>query len=168
MSNERIVRRNEKVSFMDIGNGEFKRMKYFTAFEEEKNSEEYSRKYTDESFERVDVVGISSGVSFTLDQRLNDPVHEVIVDIFDKDKLGEDSIVTIVSVDFTKELETEGPGKTFEAKKRTFSLIPGSEGGQAEAYSYSGTLRTQSETEYGVAIFTEDKPNSQLENCTFE
>lgn len=168
MNNKRFVRRNEKVNFMEVAKGEFNRMKFFTAMGEEKNPMEYSRQYVDEAYERVDVVGISSGVSFSMDQRTNDEVHEIIVDIFENEKLGDDATVTILSVDFTKPIELTEDGTAYKAKKRDFSVIPGSEGGEAEVYSYEGTLRAKGATIDGFAIFDSDAPIDELETCTFQ
>lgn len=167
MSNKRFVRRNEKVNFMEVNKGEFSRMKFFTAMGEEKNPMEYSRQYVDEAYERVDVVGISSGVSFSMDQRTNDEVHEIIVDIFENEKLGDDATVTILSVDFTKPVELD-EGVAYKAKKRDFSVIPGSEGGEAEVYSYEGTFRAKGATVDGIAIFDNDAPTDELEKCIFQ
>lgn len=169
METQRFVRRSEKVNFMKTSDDTYNRMKFFTAMEEEKNPLEYSRQYVDESFERVDVTGISSGVSFSMDERTNDPVHEVIVDIFENEKLGSDATVTILSVNFTKEVPVEegDSGVAYEAKERVFSLIPESEGGESEVYTYSGTLRAQGSTKHGIAVFAEEAPTDQLEECTF-
>lgn len=167
MAERRFVRRDEKVSFMDIGDGVYRRMKFFTAMGEDKNPIEHTRRYTDESFERVDVVGISAGISFSMDQRLGDPVHEIIVDIFDNEKLGDDASIRILSVDFTKPIESEDLTIGYAAKRRDFSLIPGSEGGDAEAYSYEGSLRVKGETDNGEAVFTLDAPIGHLEECSF-
>ena len=169
MEKQRFVRRSEKVNFMKTGENAYNRMKFFTAMEEEKNPLEYSRQYVDESFERVDVTGISSGVSFSMDERTNDPVHDVIVDIFENEKLGSDATITILSVNFTKEVPVEEgeEGVAYEAKERVFSLIPESEGGEAEVYTYSGTLRAQGSTKQGTAVFAKDAPADQLDECTF-
>lgn len=169
MSNRRFVRRSEKVNFMELEDGSFARMKNFTSMGEDKNAEEYSRVYVDEDFETVDVTGISTGVSFSMDQSINDPVHEVIVSIFDEEKLGSDSSVTIVSVDFTQKIVDELEGVAYKAKRREFSLIPESEGTEDQAYSYDGTFRVKGVTEHGKAIFEVDKPISLLNEFeTFE
>lgn len=168
MNKKRFVRRNEKVNFMEVTTGEFNRMKFFTAMGEEKNPMEYSRQYVDEAYERVDVVGISSGVSFSMDQRTNDEVHEIIVDIFENEKLGDDATVTILSIDFTKSIDIDSAVTAYKAKKRDFSVIPGSEGGEAEVYSYEGTLRAKGATIDGFAVFDSNEPVDELETCTFQ
>lgn len=168
MNKKRFIRRNEKVNFMEVATGEFNRMKFFTSMGEEKNPMEYNRQYVDESYERVDVVGISSGVSFSMDQRTNDELHEIIVDIFENEKLGDDATVTILSVDFTKSVELTEDGAAYKAKKRDFSVIPGSEGGEAEVYSYEGTFRAKGATIDGFAIFDSNEPVDELETCAFQ
>lgn len=168
MSEKRFVRRSERVNFMQTDEDTYSRMKFFTAMSEEKNPIEYSRQYVDEAYERVDVVGISTGVSFSMDGRTNDEVHKIVIDIFEKEKLGDDASVTILSVDFTKEVEDVEGGVGYEAKKREFSVIPESEGGDAEVYSYEGSLRAKGTTVKGVAIFAEDTPIGNLEECSFE
>lgn len=167
MAQQKFIRRSQKVNFMKIAEGGFARMKFFTAMAEDKNATEYSRKYVDENFERVDVTGISSSVSFAMDERSNDDVHDVIVDIFENERLGDDATVEILSVNFSRPVDGETESLVYEAKLRSFNVIPDSEGGDAEVYSYSGTLRAQGQTKVGYAIFADAGNTESLEKCTF-
>lgn len=161
---KRFVRRSEKVNFLKVDT-EYVRMKNFKSMGSEKNPIEYTRQYIDEPFEVTDIVGLSPSIAWEMDQRLNDPAHELIVDIIDNEKLGDDASVTILSVDFTKPVGTDGT--EFEAKERNFSLIAGSEGGELEAYTYDGTFRAKGSTVSGVATFATAGPINELESCTF-
>ena len=145
---------------MDTAEGTFNRMKGFTALSTSKNPIEYTRKYVDETFETTDVVGMSTSMDWTMDQLKDDPVHDKIVDIIDSEKIGDDAVVTLLTVDFTQEGTTAG---TFKEKKRTFTLIPGTEGDGAEAYTYSGTFRVKSEKVDGEVTSIDNFKTS----CTF-
>lgn len=151
--------RSSKVAFMEVENGTFYRMKGFTALSTNRNPKEYTRQYVDEPFETTDVVAISTSMEFTFDQMQNDPVHEKMVDIIDGEKIGDDAVVTIVVVDFTRQGATTG---SYKAVKRDFVLIPGTEGDSVDAYTYSGTLRAKGEKVEGEATSTDG-----WKTCTF-
>ena len=155
----KLVKRADKVMFMEVEN-EFNRMKGFTALSTNKNAREYNRQYVDDPFETSDVVAISTSTEFTLDQSLGDPVHEKMVAIIDGEKLGDEAVVTLLLVDFTKKGSTEN---SFKATKREFSLIPGAEGGSLDAYTYSGTFKVKGELILGEATSTD----GFKETCTF-
>ena len=115
MSEKRLVQRADKVAFMKVEDKHV-RMKGFTTQAISRNPKEYARQYVDELFETTDVVGISSSIEFAFDQFKGDLVHDELVRIIDEEKVGTDSIVEIMIVDFTKEDATT-PG-SFEARKR--------------------------------------------------
>lgn len=151
--------RSKKVAFAEVENGTFNRMKGFTALTTNKNPKEYTRQYVDESFEVTDVVGISTSMDYTFDQMQGDPVHDKLISIIDGEKIGDDAVVSIVVVDFTQEGAT---GASFKAIKRDFAVIPGTEGDNIDAYTYSGTFRVKGERIEGEATSTDD-----WETCTF-
>ncbi len=157
MSLGELVTREKKVAFCavpsDGGTPTNHRMKGFTTFSVSKNPTEYSRRYVDEAFERTDVTGISASIEFNFDQFDGNPVHDYIASIIDAELIGSDAKIDIIVVDFTK----EGTGSnSFVAKKRTYTVIPGTEGDSTDAYTYSGTLRADSETEEGTATTTDE------------
>lgn len=151
--------RNKKVAFLGGEADTFNRMKGFTALSTNKNPKEYTRQYVDEAFETTDVVAISTSMDFTFDQMQDDPVHTKLVGIIDGEKIGDEAIVTILSVDFTQPGTTEG---SFKAVKRDFVVVPGTEGDNIDAYTYSGTFKVKGDRIEGEATTTDD-----WQTCTF-
>ena len=101
--NGNLVKRSDKVAYYGIP-GEnnavtYTRMQGFTETTKSKNPIEYSRQYVDESFERSDVTGYSTAMSFAFDQYKDNPVHEDMVEMADNDVLGTDAVRDIVLVD---------------------------------------------------------------------
>ena len=151
--------RSKKVAFAEVENGTFNRMKGFTALTTNRNPQEYTRQYVDEAFETTDVTAISTSMDFTFDQMQGDPVHDMMIDIIDGEKIGDDAIVPIVVVDFTQEGTSPG---SYKASQRDFVLVPETEGDEIEAYSYSGTFRVKGPKIDGEATTTDD-----WKTCTF-
>lgn len=153
-----FVKRADKVMFMEVAT-KFNRMKGFTSLSTNKNPKEYTRQYVDEGFETTDVVAISTSTDFAFDQKATDPVHVKMVEIIDGEKIGDDAVIALLSVDLTKAGTTE---KSFKATKREFSLIPGTEGDSMDAYTYSGTFKVK-----GPRIEGEATTTDEWETCTF-
>lgn len=149
---DKLVIRSRKVTFMETGIDEFTRMKGFTNMATNKNPEEYSRKYVDEDFETTDVVGMSTSIEYEFDLFEDNPVHKTLVDISDKEKLGDDAVVDIVVVDFTEEDLVGG----YKAVKRAFAVVPESDGDGTEAYTYGGNFKVKGERIEGVATSDDD------------
>lgn len=146
MSN--IVKRSEKIPFYGIekdGNIVFTRMTGFTEISVNKNPIEHKRQYVDEAFERNDVVGYTTSLSFAFDLFRDNEVHQDIISIFDNEKIGDGALKSIVIVDLS------GEGETFSAVKRDFTLIPDKEGDSSYTYSYTGTLNAAGEKVFGTA-----------------
>lgn len=146
---EKMVKRSDKKAFYGIPGDKgatFTRMKFFTEFSISKNPKEHSRQYVDESVERTDVVGYSPSASYSFDDFQGDSVLEDIVEITNNETLGTEAHREIVQVDFSREV-----GGGYYAIKRTFAVIADSEGGDTEAYTYSGTLKAVSDKVIGVA-----------------
>ena len=78
-------------------------------------------------------------------------VHEKIVKITDDELTGDEALVKILIVDFSK---TSGNG--YEARLRTYSTVPDTEGDSTDAYTYSGTFRKNSNMTKGIATLNSD------------
>lgn len=135
-----LKKRSDKVAFLEV-NEVFTRMEGFTTFSQSKNPTEYSRRYVDQDFENTDVTGYSPQIGFGFDQYEGNDVHDLIVDILDNEKLGNDAIVTICVVDVT-----DGT-----AIKREWTVVGDSEGDSMDAYTYSGNFRVKGEKVFGTA-----------------
>lgn len=151
---EQLVKRSRKVAFMNVSTTEianFLRMTKFTEISKSKNPTEYSRTYVDEDGEVTDVTGYSEEISYNFDLHIGNLVHEKIVDITDNEKTGADALVQILQVDFTKPV-----GDGYEARLRTYSVVPDSEGDSTDAYTYAGAFRKNSNMTMGIATMNED------------
>ena len=93
----------------------YTRMTKFTQFSQSKNPIEYSRQYTDEPFQRTDVMGFAPSLDYNFDRHSGDAMLADIIDITNKECVGEDAIRSIILVD------TE----TGNAVKRDYAVIPG-------------------------------------------
>ena len=154
MAFEELVKRNGKVAYMDISTtsvANFQRMRKFTEISKSKNATEYSRTYVDEDGEVTDVTGYSEEISYAFDLYKGNLVHQKLVDITDNEKTGNDALVKILTVDFSKP-----SGSGYEARLRTYSVVPDAEGDSTDAYTYSGAFRKNSGFTIGVATITED------------
>ena len=148
---EKLVKRSGKVAFMDVGadgTPKYQRMTKFT-----KNATEYSRTYVDEDGEVTDVTGYSPEISYAFDQYTGNAVHEKLIDITDNEKTGADALVNILIVDFSKKAST---GTGYEARLRTYTVIPDAEGDSTDAYTYSGTFRKNGTFKAGTAVLSEN------------
>lgn len=152
---EKLVRRRDKIPFMDVSTTSvelFKRMRRFTEFSTNKNAQEYSRIYIDEDGETTDVTGYSEEKSYGFDQYTDNPVHEKIVDITENEKTGNDALVKILVVDKTKPIDNG-----YKARLRTYAVIPDTDGDDTNAYTYSGTLRKNTAFTVGKAVLSENE-----------
>lgn len=155
MSNtEQLVKRSGKVAFMDVSTtsiANFLRMTKFTEISKSKNPTEYSRTYVDEDGEVTDVTGYSEEISYAFDLYKGNLVHQKLVNITDNELTGNDALVKILQVDFSKPV-----GSGYEARLRTYSVVPDTEGDSTDAYTYSGAFRKNSGFTIGVATISED------------
>ncbi len=145
---KKIIKRSQKVMFMETTEDNFERMVGFTALSTSKNPKEYTRQYVDEEFETTDIVGMSTSTEFALDQMVDNAVHEKIVNIADKELVGSDAIVTLLRVDLSDE--------THPAVKRNYVVVPGTEGDSMDAYTYGGTFKVNGAVIEGTATSTDD------------
>ena len=151
---QELVKRNGKVAYMDVSTttiANFLRMTKFTEISKSKNATEYSRTYVDEDGEVTDVTGYSEEISYAFDLYKGNLVHQRLVNITDNELTGNDALVKILQVDFSKPV-----GSGYEARLRTYSVVPDTEGDSTDAYTYSGAFRKNSGFTIGVATITED------------
>ena len=144
-----LKKRSDKKAFfglIDNGTTTYTRMKFFTELSTSKNAQEYSRQYVDEVSERTDVTGYSPSISFGFDDNTGNDVLADIANIIDNELTGTDAQREIISVDFT-----QPSGGGFVAYKRTYAVIADSEGGDMDAYTYSGNFNSVSDIVKGVA-----------------
>lgn len=155
---EILVSRSKKVMFYGVpdSTGEnvvFKRMKGFTDQSTSKNPKEYARQYVDELFEQTDVVGYSPSTSYGFDQYAGNAVHDDIVKITNEELVGNEAIRTLVLVDLSK---AEQGAKTASAVQRNFSVVPDTEGGSLDAYTYTGNFKSKGAKIVGTATTADD------------
>ncbi len=86
-------------------------------------------------------------------------MHEDIAKIADGELLGTQAVRTIVLVDFTKPTGDGG----YAATKRSFTIIPDSEGDSTDAYTYSGTMKAADSPQAGTVT-----SDDEFKSCTFE
>lgn len=150
----KLIGRHEKVAYYGIadenGNVIYHRMCGFTKMSTAKNPIEYSRRYIDESFEQTDIVAISPSIAFVFDRYSGNPVHDDIVEISDKEILGEGAVRSIVVAD----LSTDDKNGNCRAVKRDFSIMVETEGDSTDAYTLSGTMSTKGEKIPGTAVIS--------------
>lgn len=152
----KLVRRADRLAFMNIadkdGPANYKRLMGFTTLTENKNPIEYSRQYVDEATETTDTVGYSSEKEYEFDMYSGNACLEKIAKITDNEITGTDAHVDIVNVDvFTK----DGQGRCI-ARKRTYAVVPDSEGDGTDALIYSGSFKAVTTVEVGYATTSDD------------
>lgn len=145
-----MVNRADRLSFMDVGTSgtpKFERMTKFTTMTGGKNPKEYSRQYVDMLTESSDVVGYAPATEYSFDRHTGNGVHEKIAKVTDDECVGADTYVDIVTVDvFTADTQ-----KRAIARKRTYSIVPDTEGDGTDALIYSGSFKAVSELTKGYA-----------------
>ena len=155
---DKISKRSEKVAFFGLNssNSEFSRMRGFTEFSVSKNPVEYSRRYIDEQTERNDVVAYAPSISYSFDKFSDNDVHKELINIADMEKIGADAVRYIVIVDLS------GESAEKNAVLREWTVIPDSEGNDADTYTYSGSLKANGEIVIGTA-----SSDDNWQTCTF-
>ncbi len=145
-----MIKRSEKLAFMQVGDGEaavYKRMTGFTELAVSKNPKEYSRKYIDEDMERSSVVGYAPAMSYKFDVDPANSVHQFFINVADRELLGEDTECLIVIADISE----PGEDGSCRAIMRKFSAIPSGEGDDKDTYTCSGSLKAAGEKVFGRA-----------------
>lgn len=149
MLNEKLVKRCQKLAFYGVVENDtvtYYRMSGFTEFSKKANPKEYKRQYIDEEHERNDVVGYSPVFSYEFDQFDGNKVHSDLAALADGEYTGTEAIRSIIVVDFTDKND-----EAYGAVKRDFAVIPDSEGGSSEAYTYSGSFKASGDKIIGTA-----------------
>ena len=150
-----MIKRSEKLAFMEIVDGDlavYRRMTGFTEFSLSKNPKEYSRKYIDEDMERSEVVGYSPAISYKFDIDPENPVHQFLGKVADRELLGSDAQCNIIVADLSA-LDEEGRAK---AILRKFSVIPQNEGDDRDTYTVSGSFKAAGSKIFGTAISSDE------------
>ena len=147
-------KRCDKLAFYGVKSGSdevFTKMQGFTALSVSKNPKTYKRRYVDEPYEQTDVVGYAPEISYAFDRFTGNSVHDDIVKITDGELTGQECIRSIIIVDLTAP-----GGGGYPAIKRDFAVIPSSEGGEGEVYSYTGKLMVKGEMVVGTAEISDN------------
>lgn len=158
---EKLVKRSEKIAFMNTGTPEapiFTRMTKFTEISNSKNPQEYSRQYVDEEGEVTDVTGYSEEKSYSFDQYTNNKVHEILSKIADDELTADDAKVEILVVDMS-EIVSDG---VYGARLRTYAVIPDSDGDSTDAYTYGGSFKKKSSFEKVNASISKDGKTAEI------
>ncbi len=151
------VKRSAKLAFMDVGTTDkpsYVRMTKFSQMSKSKNPKEHTTQYVDMDFEETDIVGYNESISFGFDLHSGNQVHEKLVAIYDKEMFGDAAVVSIVTVD--RSAPTAESAGTYPARLRSYTVVPGDEGGNLDRYDYSGTFKVKSDIIEGTAT-TEDE-----------
>lgn len=111
----------------------------FTSLTEAKNAKEYSRQYIHEKTERTDVVGYAPSLDYSVDVYTNNPVIARIREITDKELIGTDAQVSIVTVEMFSDSTVDQT--KLVAYERKYAVIPDNKGDGVEALVYSGTFK---------------------------
>ena len=151
MPTNSIQERHKKLAFYGVPSSGtagyvWTRMHYFTNLTKNMNPIEHNRKYVDEATQRNDVVGYDTSIAYGFDSYTDDPVLTDIKNIHTKEKTGTDAIRPILIVD------TADNSATF----RNYAVIPGSEGDDANIYTYSGTFKANGELTTGTVTTTDN------------
>lgn len=151
-----VVSRSDKVAFYGIadtdGKVTYHRMRGFTEISTSKNPKEYSRQYVDETTERTDVIGYATSIGYNFDEIEGNEVHSDLVKIEEDELVGSAAVREILIVYLNREAAAEG---TFEARKRSFAVVPDSSGDSTDAMTHSGTFKANGETVVGTATTTD-------------
>lgn len=153
MNDAKMIVRSKRVAFMEVGTAnasKYVRMQGFTSISEAKSPTEYGRRYVDEDTERSDVTGYATQIGYSFDRHSPFVVHEKIAEITDKEYVGSETHVKILTVD----LFSEGDAKV--ARLRTYAVVPDTIGDGTDALIYSGNFRAIGEAQEGTASSADD------------
>lgn len=154
INDKHLVKRSEKLSFMECGTTEkkFVRMEGFTDLGFNHNAKEYSRQYVDEDTERTDTSGYSESISYKFDRYKDNPVLEELVEITEEEKIGNDAVRRILTVDLTtgsaipgssSDPNSAGLGRICSGYVRDYAVVPNSNGDSTDCMTYSGDFKSR-------------------------
>lgn len=115
------------------------RIHYCTELNINRNPEEYERKYVDEATKRSDIVAYGTSISYGFDKFTGDSVQIDLLEIINNERTGAEAIRKLAIVD----VSTSSNQPT--AYIRDYSVVPGSEGDDENAYTYSGEFKAAGE-----------------------
>lgn len=118
----------------------------FTSFPEQKNPQEYTRKYINYKTEKTDVIGYSPSIEYSCDCISDDPVVQEIVKIHDGELVGNDTHRDVVNVNKWESTAEN----VYKAYKRTYAIVPNQKGEGTDALIYTGTFRAVSDIVEGT------------------
>lgn len=149
-----IQERHKKLAFFGVPSSStagyvLTRMHFFTKLTTNKNPLEHNVKYVDEATQRNTITGYDTSIEYGFDKYKNDPVLTDIINITDKELTGDQAKRAILIVDTA----------TDKAYLRDYSVIPGSEGDDANTYTFSGTFKANGELTTGT-VTTSDNYNT--------
>ncbi len=155
----RFYKRSDVVNFMGLTADATKyiRMKGFTSAEDSTNVETDETKYVDEKNKRKRTTGYATEKTYEADRIVGNEIHDLLAEVQELEKT--DVNCPIVTVDFNKKGTT---ANTYKARRRLYSVIPDSAGGDENKYTISGTLGANGEIEEGEATSTDN-----WKTCTF-
>lgn len=141
-----VKKRSEKLSFLEVqtsnGESEYYRMEAFTNLEFSQNTKESSVQFVDEDTERTRVVGHSESVNYDFEYYIGQPALEEIVKITEGELIGKAAVRNIITVDMATVNLSSSNTCTARATIRSYSIVPGSNGGSVECMNYSGTFKS--------------------------
>lgn len=149
---QKLYKRSDKKNYMKV-ESKYEKMTGFTEGGKSYNAKTYDRQYIDEDFERSDVTGYATEISYAFDRYTNNKVHDKLAKIHEEELTGES--VEIVTVNFKDEV-ADSQGKKFYCNVRSFSVIPDAEGDSTDAYTYSGAFKAGGAGKKMVATTTDN------------
>ncbi len=121
----------------------------FTEFTESKNAVSYQRRYIHETTKRTDVTGYAPVIDYEFEVYSGNPVIEKIRLITDRELIGPDARVEIITVDLFDETETSG---VYSAVKREYSVIPDECGEGSDTLCYTGSMKAVGDVVIGTFV----------------
>ena len=140
-----IYNRADIVNFFNTGTTSepvWTRMQGFTEMPNELNAQTYSRRYVDERTERESVTGYSKSISYGFDRVDGNTIHNKIAEVHDDELVGATCEILTVNT------------KTNRAKRRTYDIIPDTDGDGTDAYQYSGSFHAVGSGKTGTATIS--------------
>lgn len=128
------------------------RMHYHTELNINRNPEEYERKYVDEATKRSDIVAYGTSISYGFDKFTGDSVQADLLNIINNEKTGAEAIRKLAVVDISE----VGGSNQATAYIRDYSVVPGSEGDDENAYTYSGEFKAAGELTTATVTSADD------------
>lgn len=164
LQNGDLVMRDEKRAFYEIpGKSAFILMEGLSSFSISKSATEHNTKYVDERSSRTFVTGYEESISYTFDRYNGNEVQDDIVSITDDEKIGKEATRRIIQVDM-KTLSEDGTQAT--GRMRSYSVVPDSDGDDANVMTYSGTLKCNGEWEKVTVTSYDDWQTITVKNMS--